>query len=63
MERGRRKVHQDNVFAHHRPTVLQSEIRSVANLDWGIPTEGEDWRAELGLPVFFRKFAVNETFD
>jgi hypothetical protein len=40
MERGRRKVHQDNVFAHHRPTVLQSEIRSVANLDWEFPQKG-----------------------
>ena len=62
MESSRRKVHQDNVYIHHRPTVLQSEIRSVATSP-GNSHRREDWRAELGLPVFFRKFAVNETFD
>ena len=40
MERGRRKVHQDNVYIRHGPTVLQSEILSLANLAWEFSQKG-----------------------
>jgi hypothetical protein len=62
MGRSGRKVHQDNLHIHYAPTVLHSEIRSLANLAWEF-SQRERPAAELGLPVFFRKFAVNQTFD
>ena len=52
MERGRRKVHQENVHIHHRPTVLQSEIRGLANLAWEFSQRGRLAPSSVYLSFF-----------